>query len=83
MGLGCVRTPRERRVKPVKEFQRRGLPAGRFARLIAFTNKNRMRLKVLYWDKTGLWLMAKRLENGTFCWPRSVESQATHISLLQ
>ena len=49
--------------------------------LFAFTNKKRTRLKVLYWDGTGLWLMTKRLEQGTFCWPRSVEPGAARISL--
>lgn len=48
--------------------------------LFAFTNKKRTRLKIIYWDKTGLWLMTKRLEKGTFCWPRSADSQATRIS---
>jgi hypothetical protein len=42
--------------------------------IFAFTNKRRTRLKVIYWDKTGLWLMTKRLEKGTFCWPRSAEA---------
>ncbi len=49
--------------------------------LFAFTNKRRTRLKVLYWDKTGLWLMTKRLEQGTFSWPRNVEAGVTRISL--
>ncbi len=49
--------------------------------LFAFTNRKRTRLKVLYWDKTGLWLMTKRLEKGTFSWPRSVEPGATRLAL--
>ena len=49
--------------------------------IFAFTNKTRTRLKVLYWDKTGLWLMTKRLEQGTFFWPRAAEAGATRMSL--
>ena len=39
--------------------------------LFVFTNKRHTRLKVLYFDGTGLWLMTKRLEEGTFAWPQS------------
>jgi transposase len=49
--------------------------------LFVFINKRRTRLKLIYWDKTGFWLMMKRLEEGTFSWPRSVDAGATSMSL--
>ena len=49
--------------------------------LFVFTNKARRLLKVLYWDGTGLWLLCKRLEKGTFSWPGSAESVAVKLKL--
>jgi transposase len=49
--------------------------------LFVFTNKRRTRLKVLYFDGTGLWLMAKRLEEGTFAWPRMEEIGSVKLAL--
>jgi transposase len=36
----------------------------------AFSNKRRDRIKLLLYDRTGFWLLMKRLEEDRFVWPR-------------
>jgi transposase len=49
--------------------------------LFVFTNKRRDRIKLLYFDGTGLWLATKRLEKGRFSWPAPSEPGQRRIKL--
>jgi transposase len=56
--------------------------------LFLFTNRDKTRMKALFWDGTGLWVCAKRLEKGRFGWPvmkgdeRSVRMRPEELAML-
>jgi transposase len=45
-----------------------------------FANAQRNRLKLLFYDGSGLWVCAKRLDKGRFRWPEAASGQ-TRVTL--
>lgn len=50
--------------------------------LFLFCGRRRDRIKGLYWEGTGFVLLYKRLESGSFQWPRS-EAEARELTAQQ
>ena len=49
--------------------------------LFVFMNRRGNIIKILFWDRSGLCILAKKLERGSFKLPRQVENDVTHIEV--
>ncbi len=69
----------------VSDFLRQSPLSGQ---LFVFRSRRGNRIKILYWDRSGLCLWYKRLEKGTFRWPvdaaadRSLEMTSADLTLM-
>jgi transposase len=50
-------------------------------KVFVFLNRQCDRVKLLYWDGTGIWILAKRLKRGRFCRPRPLMDGEFKIAL--
>src|SRR5258708_39710157 len=55
-----------------------------FSRAVfAFCNRRRDRVRLLFYDRSGLWLLMKRLEADRFAWPHGTKQPVVTLSTEQ
>ena len=60
-----------------------GMPKLLDGHVFVFFGNNRTRLKILFFDGTGLCLLSKRLEQGRFMWVRDVDFESVSFTELE
>lgn len=51
--------------------------------LFVFCNRDRDKLKILYWERNGFWLYYRRLERGKFRWPKDPSDEMMNVTRRQ
>lgn len=51
--------------------------------LFVFCNRQRDKVKILFWEHNGFWLLYRRLERGRFQWPASSSDGTLAVSRRQ
>lgn len=70
--LACGSTDLRKSIDGLAALVQEGLGLNPFSpALFVFCNRERNKLKILYWEHNGFWLYYRRLERGTFQWPQA------------
>jgi transposase len=68
--LACGSTDLRKSIDGLAVLVQEGFQLDPFSALFVFCNRKRDKLKMLHWDHNGFWLYYRRLERGTFQWPK-------------
>lgn len=69
--LACGSTDMRKSIDGLAALVKEGFELDPFSpSLFAFCNRQRDKIKILYWDHNGFWLHYRRLEKGRFKWPQ-------------
>ena len=76
--LACGSTDLRKSIDGLAALVQEGLGLNPFSPcLFVFCNRERNKLKILCWEHNGFWLFYRRLERGTFQWPRDHSDPVT------
>ncbi|THF81689.1 IS66 family insertion sequence element accessory protein TnpB [Cohnella fermenti] len=76
--LACGSTDLRKSIDGLSVLVQEGLGMNPFSPcLFVFCNRERNKLKILYWEHNGFWLFYRRLERGTFQWPKDSRDPVT------
>jgi transposase len=76
--LACGCTDLRKSIDGLAALVQEGLGLNPFSPcLFVFCNRERNKLKLLYWEHNGFWLFYRRLERGTFQWPKDQRDTVT------
>lgn len=79
--LACGSTDMRKSIDGLAVLVKEGFDLDPFSpSLFVFCNRQRDKLKILYWEHNGFWLYYRRLERGKFHWPADTHAAPIKIT---